>query len=344
MINVFMLSPANPNETIDRVFISIATRLDPLKFQVFFFSKPRNCEYQSSIMKPTALFQTEHTRYVMAKAFIKLARTDIDVMLTRMDLRSAFLIPWIKTTHLRVKNVSRFAGPHWRDHKKYYYGVNFFTHVADVVVVNSIHSKNWLEKIYRVSSIVIYNGVDTDLFRPKEHHNNRLRILYVGRFSRMKNSLCVARMAKMFPQCDFVMVGDGPLKSTLLSVAKKLKNLYVMNYVPHTKLASIYNLSDIFLFPSLSEGFSNVLLEAAASGLPIVGFNLSSLPESVDHGVSGFLSNNEDEMHEYLTLLIEDEKLRKTFSQNTRRRALRFGWDTHAKQYAKLFETILLKS
>lgn len=336
-----MLSPASPNDTIDRVFISIATRLDPLKFQVFFFSKPRNCEYQSSIMKPTALFQTEHARHVMAKAFIKLAHTDIDVMLTRMDLRSAFLIPWIKATHLRIKNVHRFAGPHARTHKKYYYAVKFFTRVADVVVVNSIHSKNWLKRFYGVNSIVIYNGVDADLFRPKEHHNNRLRILYVGQFSKMKNPLCVTRMATLFPQCDFIMVGDGPLKQTLLDAAKKLKNLYVRNYVPHRKLANIYSFSDIFLFPSLSEGFSNVLLEAAASGLPIVGFNLSSLPESVDHGVSGFLSNNEDEMREYLTQLIEDEKLRATFSKNARRRALRFSWDVHAKQYAELFETIV---
>jgi len=211
---------------------------------------------------------------------------------------------------------------------------------ADVVRVVSKNTAQIVERQYNVDSIVIHDGIDTRVFEPRKHCNERLQILFIGRYVEFKHPHYVVKLAKYFPRCDFVLYGSGDLRNSLVAGASKLKNVEVNSPVPHERLPSIYANSDIFLFPSVIEGWSTVVLEALACGLPVVCFNTSSLPELVQHGKSGLLANNFREMREHLEYLTENEEARREFSRNARSRALEFDWDLIAQKWAKLFEQV----
>jgi glycosyltransferase involved in cell wall biosynthesis len=211
---------------------------------------------------------------------------------------------------------------------------------ADVVRAVSKNTAQIVERQYNVDSIVIHDGIDTRVFEPRKHYNERLQILFTGRYVEFKHPHYVVKLAKYFPQCDFVLYGSGDLRNSLVAGASKLKNVEVNSPVLHERLPSIYANSDIFLFPSVVEGWSTVVLEALACGLPVVCFNTSSLPELVQHGKSGLLANNFREMREHLEYLTENEEARREFSRNARSRALEFDWDVIAQKWAKLFEQV----
>jgi len=211
---------------------------------------------------------------------------------------------------------------------------------ADVVRAVSKSTAQIAERQYNVDSIVIHDGIDTRVFKPKKHYNERLQILFAGRYVEFKHPHYVIKLARYFPQCDFVLYGSGDLRNSLVAGASKLKNVKVNSPVPHQRMPSIYANSDIFLFPSVREGWSTVVLEAFACGLPVVCFNTSSLPELVQHGKSGLLANDLREMREHLEHLIEDEEDRRRFSRGARERALEFEWDIIARKWAKLFEQV----
>jgi glycosyltransferase involved in cell wall biosynthesis len=139
---------------------------------------------------------------------------------------------------------------------------------------------------------VIPNWVNAELFRPSEEKREN-QILWVGRFVPPKGLGFLIKAAKIvisqFPECKFVLIGDGPLKS---QIAQKImeenlsRNFELRGVVPQDVVAKEMTNSSIFVFPSLKEGMPYSVLEAAASGMAIVA---SDIP-----GVGSILSNEED--------------------------------------------------
>ncbi|BAU57705.1 glycosyltransferase [Halorhodospira halochloris] len=141
-------------------------------------------------------------------------------------------------------------------------------------------------------------GVDTRLFNPQRRCTS-LRsgwgagedepvLIYVGRIAAEKNlSLAVEAfrtIESVRPGARFVLVGDGPMRSAL----QHQNPDFIFAGERHgEELASYYASADIFLFPSLSETFGNVTLEALASGLPVVAFDYAAASRFVEEGVNG---------------------------------------------------------
>ena len=97
--------------------------------------------------------------------------------------------------------------------------------------------------------------------------------------------------------------------------------------------------SDIFVLPSLSEGFPNVCLEAMASGLPVIATKVGGLVEIIRDGQNGFLVNPETprEIAEKISLLLEDDELRERISSNNMEMVKDYSWQVVVRRLEKVY-------
>jgi glycosyltransferase involved in cell wall biosynthesis len=152
---------------------------------------------------------------------------------------------------------------------------------------------------------VVGRGVDLDRFAP-DRRDASLRaecspeggpiLLHVGRLAAEKNvdvALRAAREArKKIPAVRTIVVGDGPRRAAL---EREFPEARFVGMQTGDALAAHYASADLFLFPSLSDTFGNVTLEALASGLPVVAFDIAAASDFVTDGVDGYLLDPGDE-------------------------------------------------
>ncbi|MBS0431126.1 MAG: glycosyltransferase family 1 protein [Proteobacteria bacterium] len=179
-------------------------------------------------------------------------------------------------------------------------------------------------------------GVDTTLFAP-QHRDLALRanwgagadapvLLYVGRVAAEKNLGLAMRAFRSLqaraPDARMVIVGDGPLRAAF---AADYPDVHFAGTRHGKDLAAHYASADLFLFPSLTETFGNVVLEAMASGLPVVAFDRAAAQEHVANGISGLVVPAA-EPRGFVSSVFAlglDPELRETFGINARLAAQR---------------------
>jgi glycosyltransferase involved in cell wall biosynthesis len=125
-----------------------------------------------------------------------------------------------------------------------------------------------------------------------------------------------------------VLVGDGPQRETLEGRAPP--GVYFTGYLTGTDLSEAYASGDVFAFPSDTETFGNVVMEALASGLPVVAPDKGGVTDSVLPGQNGFLfePGNPRDLAGSLMALLQDEGLRVSLSQRAREFALERSWSS----------------
>jgi glycosyltransferase involved in cell wall biosynthesis len=181
---------------------------------------------------------------------------------------------------------------------------------SDKIIAVSTHTKRELLESYNVSAskvCVIYNGVDAGKFKPANEKDRVKRemgfnsdkvVLYVGRLYSRKGLLTLLRAAPIilqkFRKVKFVISGKSfhGEEEKLKTLASRLgveKNVLFYGYIPDEKLPKLYQAADIFVLPSIYEGMPFTLLEASASGLPVVATRVGGIPEVVSDGENGFL-------------------------------------------------------
>ena len=157
-----------------------------------------------------------------------------------------------------------------------------------------------MSKGYRELAVVA-RGIDTQLFAPARRsaqlraswglEQGALAVIYVGRLAPEKN-LPLALTAfdeikRSLPSSRLVLVGDGPLRAIL----QRRHPEHIFSGMQRGEdLASHYASGDLFLFPSMTETFGNVTVEAMASGLAVVTYDYAAGREHIDHGHSGLLA------------------------------------------------------
>uniref|UniRef100_A0A7V5XEW3 Glycosyltransferase n=1 Tax=Thermodesulfobacterium geofontis TaxID=1295609 RepID=A0A7V5XEW3_9BACT len=194
-----------------------------------------------------------------------------------------------------------------------------------VFVPSKTYKKLLIEKGVKAEKIRIFKrGVNTEFFNPakreedyfKKHFNIPVKgkvILYVGRVSKEKNLDTFLYCAKIFPEETFIIVGDGPYRKELEK--KKTENVYTLGYLTGEELAKAYASSDIFLFPSETETYGFVILEAMASGLPVIVSSKGASSEHVQKEINGFIASTKEEFAESLSKLLIFEELRKAVAR-----------------------------
>lgn len=183
-------------------------------------------------------------------------------------------------------------------------------------------------------------GVDTDRFSPARRSAEfRARhgigadervIVFVGRLVREKRLDVVTDVADRLDAAGMahrmLFVGDGPDRAAL---EKRLSQAVFTGFLGGEDLAAAYASSDLFLFPSDTESFGNVTLEAMASGLPTVCADATGSRSLVVDGVTGYLAPPGDgaASFEAVARLLADEALRGRMGAAARARSLEFSWD-----------------
>jgi glycosyltransferase involved in cell wall biosynthesis len=232
-----------------------------------------------------------------------------------------------------------------------HYGVGFLKHViggylrlfhnrALCTFVPTRQLREQLQSEGYLGLEVVARGVDTRLFNP-ERRSPLLRrqwgvedgdpvVAYVGRIAPEKNLPLVlsafSAMRQRMPRARLVLVGDGPERARV----QRLHPEHVFAGMRiHEDLACHYASADVFLFPSLTETFGNVTVEAMASGLAVVAFDYAAAREHVVQGESGVLAPVGDgsAFERAAASLVADAARIRNLGRNARLSAERIDWD-----------------
>jgi glycosyltransferase involved in cell wall biosynthesis len=204
----------------------------------------------------------------------------------------------------------------------------FSTKISDAIITISEYSKNDILKHYDLNPDkvkVVYPSINTEFIplnlSSKERneiksylHLPKYVILYVGVIENRKNIFGILNVAdeiyKRNKNIGFLLVGRlGYGNRKILSAIKKKKNVILQTSIDDLMLKKIYNISDIFLFPSFYEGFGYPPLEAMRCGIPVIASNNTSLKEVIGDG--GILRDPHDHhiMADDIMNILKDEEL-----------------------------------
>lgn len=197
---------------------------------------------------------------------------------------------------------------------------------------------------------VVSRGVDTKLFNIAKRDtslrsswgatDNTKVLISVGRMAPEKNLDQVLKTYDALKSTGqafkLVMVGDGPLKEQF---QKRYPEIIFPGMLSQTNLAAYYASSDLFIFPSQTETFGNVTLEALASGIPVLAFDCAAARDWVQTGVNGWLiaENNPEGFAAQAVTVFNSKDLLDQITQSTRQQVVHLDWDQIAEQVESVF-------
>jgi glycosyltransferase involved in cell wall biosynthesis len=266
---------------------------------------------------------------------------------------------FMKTVYnLPVPLVAHFYhldGSRWRN-----FIVRATMHHCNAVIASSRASKQDLVKNLGIASSkihVVYLGIERR-FRPAPPRADLLRhlgwtlgeqvLLFLGNLEPRKQPLflleALQELLAARRRVRLVICGKGPLLDTL---RRHVRQMGLENYValtgmvPEDAKPDYYNLADVFLFPSMLEGFGLVLGEAMSCGKPVVAFQTSAIPEIVEDHVTGLLAPPGDlkEFVRNILLFLDRKELRLQMGADAAQRVERlFRWERAARETLNIYQ------
>jgi len=222
---------------------------------------------------------------------------------------------------------------------------------SSAVIANSQGLKDLALKTMPEKEIgIIYNGIDTEQFKPQaKEKSDEFKILSTSRLIPRKGIkyliLAAGQLIKKNKQIKIVLVSEGDEKEELENLAGRLgisENVQFAGSVDHAKISEFYNQADAFVMTSLNEGMSNTMLEALASGLPIISTETGGAKELVQDGINGFLicMKNSEDLAEKISRLMANDGLRERMALESRKIAEKMSWKNVAEEYFKTYQKI----
>ncbi|MCE4053752.1 glycosyltransferase family 4 protein [Pseudomonas sp. Au-Pse12] len=226
--------------------------------------------------------------------------------------------------------------------------LRWFHNRSQLTLVPSISQHLELERRHFERLALLSRGVDSQLFHPAKRvdavraawglGNDDLAVIHVGRLAQEKNlgllKRCFERLQATYPQrkMKLIVVGDGPQRAAL---EKSLPEALFCGSQRGEALATHYACGDLFLFPSLTETFGNVVLEALASGLAVVAYDQAAAAQHIRHGYNGVLAMPGDEgaFGDAASWLLEEPETLRRVRLNARQHASRQGWAAVIEQF-----------
>jgi len=194
----------------------------------------------------------------------------------------------------------------------------FHNSAAKTLVNTQSHMDELTENGF--TDLVLWSrGFDSEIFYPEGYEADKGYLLYVGRVAIEKN---IEEFLKMKTNRKKVVVGGGPMLKTY---KRKYKDVDFLGYKSGKDLADVYRKASCFVFPSKTDTFGIVLIEALACGTPIAGFNVTGPKDIVLEGENGSLT--EDNLNEAVERAIQVSR------ETTFNSSKKYTWDQVAEQF-----------
>ncbi len=231
--------------------------------------------------------------------------------------------------------------------------VRFFYSSCDIIICQSQQIKNHLMYDLKFRNVDLWStGVSHRIFFPSSDKEKRILrkewklpedsfiCLYVGRISIEKNLEILGNVSESGNKVLVVLVGRGPYLNTL---RRKIPFIYLGEH-KHDKLGEIYRLADCFVFPSKTDTFGNVILEALSSGLPIICDEKYVNSEIIMREKIGLLYDNLGSLIYSIVRLKNDSLLYKKLRGNAICYSSNFSWERSVNELKNIYSQILDKN
>jgi len=230
--------------------------------------------------------------------------------------------------------------------------------IANVIIAVSYATKDLAVKIGAPKDkvVVVYNTVEESIFFPRPKPLCRIKlgipqnskvILSVGNLIPRKGFIYLIRampiILNKIPDALMIIIGDGPEKNLLSYLVRRLKledKVILTGKVSTDDLCLYYGAADVFVLPSLHEGHAMVLLEAMASGLPVVATKVGGNVETVLHNKNGYLipPKNVNQLADaIINILIDKNRIRKFRDESIRIYREKFSEEKQICKIAKIY-------
>lgn len=353
---------------------SCARALEERGHEVYIIApkKPRYKDKRSNVYRLTSIkfIKTPEIRWALQlpeKSLIKILRIDFDIIHGHAGGPITFLgwqiararnIPYIATYHT-----------HWSRYAHYFLKgivrprmLEITTRIFGNMYGNLIAPTKRIKKeliSYGVKSniFVLPTGIDINKFDidNKDYIRKKIKatndtgiLLYVGRLGREKSVDFLLQSFKIIkennPQTALVLVGSGPEKNKLKKLAKKLNiqnNVFFLGTIKYKNISKVYKGADLFVFASQTETQGMVILEAFASGLPVVALEDETFDGVIINNKNGFLVKKDVNIFsEKVIKILNNEKMRTGFSEFGKNTVKNFLIESTAKKLEELYREI----
>jgi len=222
--------------------------------------------------------------------------------------------------------------------------------MSDIIIADSYNTKNDLIKILNFSAdkiIVVYPAIDLQKFYPVNKLNSPIKtILYHGGLIKRKGVYRVLSafnlLLKNRNNIRLIFSGGGEEAQGLKSMAKRMgisENVIFLGHISEEEVVKIYHMADVFAYPSAYEGFGYTPLEAMACGVPVVTSNASSIPEVVGDAAILIDPNNDKEICDAISRVLDDDKLRNKMVEKGIIQANKFGIQRFSENILKIYRS-----
>src|SRR5213082_4274162 len=226
--------------------------------------------------------------------------------------------------------------------------MHWFYNQLDTVFVNSEeYRESWIKRGFEPEKLKIFpRGLDTQLFHPTRRDpaffekfgakNGHIRLLYVGRVSREKDLDLLAeayrRLRDEGLSVQLCVVGHGPYVG---EVCESLPEAVFTGYLTGGELAAAYASADIFVFPSTTDTFGNVIIEAQASGVPVIVSDSGGPKELVEDNRNGLITKSHDveDLTRAIRELVADPERRKKMGDRARESGIDRTWPSAFRKF-----------
>ena len=207
-------------------------------------------------------------------------------------------------------------------------GVALFYKIARVLLAPNPDLIRLLEAKTGKKTFLMRRGVDTTLFNPAKRYrqDGDFVLGFVGRLQPEKNVRLLVEVEKLLAEENhrFLIIGDGPEREYLQS---HLRRAQFTGILKGEALSNAYANMDLFLFPSRTDTYGNVVQEALASGVPAIVTNQGGPQYIVHHGVTGIVAGTDDHFAHSVRDLVTDLPRHQQMRKAARAAALEASWD-----------------